>query len=272
MSLSKEQIARYEQMSVLQLREKLKKLNRKRKFLKSQKVDEILAKKTADKSDTIVQKHIDALQQKMDEIFKDLQELTDMKNGEYSQNEQILRTSIDETFEEMKERQLNELTELEIQHQAELLREKNRKLANVKHLENLSIILADNKQYVEAINVDNEARVLDESQKSERLDQIDMKYKTLKQSLLKKFSNEIKLLQEKLDIGLRMIMDQHNTQVKNAYKIAEVTIQSSLLKAINDAQNEVKRFDKNADISAKITKFVTDNAKKNGMTKNLTFD
>ncbi|OHS96555.1 hypothetical protein TRFO_37299 [Tritrichomonas foetus] len=259
-------------MDVQKLRAELKKSNKARTFLKSRKIDEILTKKLSDSIESIIQPIMNDLDKKLDDIFNELKEISEQKNEEYGHNEALLRQSIEDTFEEIKERQLNELKELEVQKRSELIRERKRMPPSVKHLRDLSVVLADHKKYEEAMNLDQEAEILQEREAEERIEQIEIKYRKLNESLFSRFAKELKSLQEKLDNGLNMIFDQHNNQLINAQKIAEVTVKSSLLNAINLANNKVNKNNKVAEITTRFTNFVTKKALDNGMSKNLTFE
>lgn len=262
----------YEEMSVIELRAELKKSNRNRTFELSRRINDILNNKLVNDYESTIQPIIDELGQKLDNAFQEFNEITDEKNGEYNQNESILRESIEDSFIEMRQRQLSEMTELEIQKRSELIREKKRSPSSVQQLISLSIKLADRQEFDKAIDVDHEAEILQQKEAEERLYQIELKYRKLTESLLQKFTLELNGLQGKLDSGLNVIQKQYQQQLLNAQKTLEITVKSSLLNSINTANSRVNKKEKQTEITSRINNFVIKKALENGMNKNLTFE
>lgn len=262
----------YEEMTVRDLRAELKKSNRNRTFDLSRKINDIINNKMTNEYESTIQPIMSDLGKKLDNTFQEFNEITNEKNGELNQNESILRESIEDSFEEMQQRQLLEFTELEIQKRSEIIREKKRSPSSVQQLISLSIKLADRQEFDKAIDADHEAEILQQKEADERLFQIELKYKKLTDSLLQKFALELKGLQDKLDSGLGIIQKQYQQQLLNAQKSVEITVKSSLLNSINLANAKVNKKEKQTEITSRLNNFVIKKAIENGMNKNLTFD
>lgn len=262
----------YEEMTVRDLRAELKKSNRNRTFDLSRKINDIINNKMTNEYESTIQPIMSDLGKKLDNTFQEFNEITNEKNGELNQNESILRESIEDSFEEMQQRQLSEFTELEIQKRSEIIREKKRSPSSVQQLISLSIKLADRQEFDKAIDADHEAEILQQKEADERLFQIELKYKKLTDSLLQKFALELKGLQDKLDSGLGIIQKQYQQQLLNAQKSVEITVKSSLLNSINLANAKVNKKEKQTEITSRLNNFVIKKAIENGMNKNLTFD
>lgn len=262
----------YEEMSLKDLRAELKKSNRNRTFDLSRKINDIINNKLVNDYESTIQPIMDELGKKLDNTFQEFNEITDEKNSEFNQNESLLRESIEDSFAEMRQRQLSEMTELEIQKRSELIREKKRSPSSVQQLISLSIKLADRQEFDKAIDVDHEAEILQQKEADERLYQIELKYKKLTDSLLQKFTLELNGLQGKLDSGMNIIQKQYQQQILNAQKTVEITVKSSLLNSINLANSKVNKKEKQTEITSRLNNFVIKKALENGMSKNLTFE
>lgn len=262
----------YEEMSLKDLRAELKKSNRNRTFDLSRKINDIINNKLVNDYESTIQPIMDELGKKLDSTFQEFNEITDEKNSEFNQNESLLRESIEDSFAEMRQRQLSEMTELEIQKRSELIREKKRSPSSVQQLISLSIKLADRQEFDKAIDVDHEAEILQQKEADERLYQIELKYKKLTDSLLQKFTLELNGLQGKLDSGMNIIQKQYQQQILNAQKTVEITVKSSLLNSINLANSKVNKKEKQTEITSRLNNFVIKKALENGMSKNLTFE
>ena len=261
-----------EDMTVKELRAELKKSNRQRSFERSRMINDMINNKIANDYESTIQPIIDDLGHKLDSLFQELKNITNEKDGELNQNEYILRESIEDSFSEMRQRQLLEMTELEVEKKSELIREKKRSPSSVQQLISLSIKLADRQEFDKAIDADHEAELLQQKEAEERLYQIELKYKKLTDSLLQKFTLELNGLQGKLDSGLNMIQKQYQQQILNVQKSIEINVKSSLLNAINAANNQVNKKEKQTEITQRLKNFVIQKAMENGMTKNLTFE
>ncbi|KAK8890973.1 hypothetical protein M9Y10_028174 [Tritrichomonas musculus] len=261
-----------EDMTVKELRAELKKSNRQRSFERSRMINDMINNKIANDYESTIQPIIDDLGHKLDSLFQELKNITNEKDGELNQNEYILRESIEDSFSEMRQRQLLEMTELEVEKKSELIREKKRSPSSVQQLISLSIKLADRQEFDKAIDADHEAELLQQKEAEERLYQIELKYKKLTDSLLQKFTLELNGLQGKLDSGLNMIQKQYQQQILNVQKSIEINVKSSLLNAINAANNQVNKKEKQTEITQRLNNFVIQKAMENGMTKNLTFE
>ena len=261
-----------EDMTVKELRAELKKSNRQRSFERSRMINDMINNKIANDYESTIQPIIDDLGHKLDSLFQELKNITNEKDGELNQNEYILRESIEDSFSEMRQRQLLEMTELEVEKKSELIREKKRSPSSVQQLISLLIKLADRQEFDKAIDADHEAELLQQKEAEERLYQIELKYKKLTDSLLQKFTLELNGLQGKLDSGLNMIQKQYQQQILNVQKSIEINVKSSLLNAINAANNQVNKKEKQTEITQRLNNFVIQKAMENGMTKNLTFE
>lgn len=261
-----------EDMTLKELRAELKKSNRQRSFERSRMINDMINNKIANDYESTIQPIIDDLGHKLDSLFQELKNITNEKDGELNQNEYILRESIEDSFSEMRQRQLLEMTELEVEKKSELIREKKRSPSSVQQLISLSIKLADRQEFDKAIDADHEAELLQQKEAEERLYQIELKYKKLTDSLLQKFTLELNGLQGKLDSGLNMIQKQYQQQILNVQKSIEINVKSSLLNAINAANNQVNKKEKQTEITQRLNNFVIQKAMENGMTKNLTFE
>ena len=270
--LTDEEREKCESMSIEKLRKYLKDSNKSRTFEKSRQINEIIHKRLHSDVEGALKPIMESLDGDIKKAFAEYKAACDEYAEEFKQREQYLRLGIDDTFGEMVERHIADLKELEIQCGLEALREERRTPAIVKLLTKISIHLADREEYDQAISIDREATEAGEKEAAERANAIKLKYSKLRKTMADRFEKEIRLLEERLEKGLAAVDDQYAGEIKIQQKQCSCAVQRLLLAAINKATSQVRKKDKQAEITTRLTDFVRKRVAEFGMNRKLLFD
>lgn len=192
--------------------------------------------------------------------------------SEFKEREDDLRETVDDSFSDLQDRQLQLLAELELFHKQENVRAATRSTANVFSLEQISIYLADQEEFDRAISISRQAEVLQRSETKDRQRDLEVRVGLLAQSLLAKFEKEIQLLEERLVKGLQGIHEQLAVEVQIQQKQVSGAIQRLTLDAIRDANRHVKKKERESEINTRITNFARTKVQEFGMNRNFAFD
>jgi hypothetical protein len=192
--------------------------------------------------------------------------------SEFKQREDDLREMVDDSFTDLQNRQLQLLTELELFHKQETVRAAKRETANVVSLQRVSVYLADQEEFDKAISISKEAVELQRTETGERQRDLDTRVALLSRGLLAKFEKEIRLLEERLTKGLQGIQEQLADEVQAQQKQLSVTIQRITLDAIHQANRQIKKKERESEVSTRITDFARTTVREFGMSRNLAFE
>lgn len=261
-----------ESMSIEELRKYLKESNKSRTFEKSRQINEIIHKRLHSGVEDALKPIMESLDRDVKKAYEEFKAACDEYTEEFRQREQYLRLGIDDTFAEMRERHINDLTELETLCGLEALHEERRTPAIVKLLTKISIHLADREEYDQAISMDREATEAGEKEAAERAAAIQIKYGKLRRTLADRFEKEIRLLEERLVKGLASVDEQLAGEIKIQQRQFSCAVQRLLLAAINKATSQVGKKDKQAEITTRLTDFVRKRAMEYGMNRKLLFE
>lgn len=262
----------YSTMSIENLRAALKESNKKRQFERSREINKIIKDKQQSNKENTIQPILQRLDEQLTECFEEYKSICQQLAEDFTQREQYHRLAIDNAFLELKEKQLNDFTELEIQRGLECQKEHNRQSANVKLLTKVSEWLADRELYDDAIDMDNEATKLNETEAVKRVESQEKKYSVLEANLLRRFEREFQLLEERLSNGLATLADQKESEFKTQQKQCSCAVQRLLLAAVNDGIKKIGKKDKQTEITTRVTNFVKKRALEFGMNSKLLFD
>lgn len=270
--LTDEEREELQNMSVEDLRKELARSNKERTINKSKEIDAIIQEKTKSGIDGVIKEAKQKLEEEITAKFEDYHVLVDQYQTEFEQRYLLLRQTINDSFLEMKERHISQFTEMKIEKEAEDLHAEKWESSQVRELRLLSTHLADTKDYEKAAKVDVEADELlfKESEETKRLNKL--QYNKKKSQLFEQFAKELAMLEERLEKGNDALRSQLDHDILVAQKQLEVTVQSLLLDTINQSNKQVKRKDKQTEISTKLTQFVRTKAQKEGMNRKLLFD
>jgi hypothetical protein len=261
-----------EQREILKLRRELRELNRKRDFQSSKDLHQQIRDLCHSNEKEAVDAVLKPLGEEIARTFDEHRMVVGQLEEEFRTREGYLRQSIDDSFDEMGERHVQVLTELELLSAQESIRAELRETSNVTILQRISVYLADMAEFDQAMATINEADAVQRSETSDRKRTLEIRVGTITAHVLAKFDREIALLEDRLAKGLKGISDQLDAEIGIQQKQCSVTIQRTMLQATHQAIKQVGKKGKETEISAKITQFTRTRAVKNGMNEKLAFD
>lgn len=272
MALTPEEIQHYHECDIFELRRDLKESNKKRTFARSQAIDKIIKERSSSEIDTAIKSVLNKLDKELNDAFSLHKDSVDQTNEEFKKNEDLLRLTIDDSFAELKERQLKSLTDVEFQKESDLIREDRRETSSVIELRRLATVYADQGDFERAMKVDNEADAIHAAETEEQLKRAQIKYQKRVDQLFIQFGTEIDVLETRLKKGLDSLNAKKIDELTNIQKNTSVVVQRLLLSAINDTNKKVKKIELQSEISNRLTNFVRKKATENGMNRKLQFD
>lgn len=272
MALTPEEIQHYHECDIIELRRDLKESNKKRTFARSQAIDKIIKERSSSEIDTAISSVLKKLDKELNDAFSLHQDSVEQTIEEFKKNEDLLRLTIDDSFAELKERQLKSLTDVEFQKESDLIREDRRETSTVIELRRLATVYADQGDFERAMKVDNEADVIHAAETEEQLKKAQTRYQKRVDQLFIQFGTEIDVLETRLKKGLDSLNAKRIDELNNIQKNTSVVVQRLLLSAINDTNKKVKKIELQSEISNRLTNFVRKKATENGMNRKLQFD
>ena len=272
MALTPEEIQHYHECDIIELRRDLKESNRKRTFARSQAIDKIIKERSSSEIDTAINSIEKKLNKELNDAFSLHRDSVEQTIEEFKKNEDLLRLTIDDSFAELKERQMKSLTDVEFQKESELIREDRRETSTVLELRRLATVYADQGDFERAMKVDNEADEMHAAETEEQIKRALVRYQKRVEQLFIQFGTEIDVLETRLKKGLESLNAKKIDELANIQKNTSVVVQRLLLSAINDTNKRVKKIELQSEISNRLTNFVKKKATENGMNRKLQFD
>ncbi|KAH0791922.1 hypothetical protein GPJ56_004106 [Histomonas meleagridis] len=178
--------------------------------------------------------------------------------------EKRIRVDTENTFEQMKARHIEELTDIETEKEVEKLREKRRVSQEVYDLWRQSQKLASVDEIEDAMKTKAQADSLQVQQGEERQEKVEMKYSKIIRQVLDKQKKEIEGLQKKLVSLLdeaEAVMEKEQMEQK---KKVGVFVQYALNKAITDGTKQLSNKKMRMTVTNELTAFVKKLLKENG--------
>ncbi|OHS93799.1 hypothetical protein TRFO_02309 [Tritrichomonas foetus] len=272
MALTPEEVQHYYECDIIELRRDLKDSNKKRTFARSKALDKIIKERSSSEVDTSIQTVLKKLDKDLDDVFVKHEEGVQQIDEEYKNKENLLRLTIDDSFAELKERQLKSLTDVEVQKESELLREDRRETSAVYQLRLLATRYADQGDFERAMKVDNEANEMHARETEDQTKRTNIRFQKRVDQLLIQFGTEIDVLENRLKKGLDSLEIQKHGEIVNQQKTTSVAVQRLLLASINETNKKVKKIELQGEISNRLTNFVRKKANENGMNRKLQYD
>ena len=272
MALSPEEIEQYQTCDIALVRKALKESNMKRTFQRSKELDKIIKSRSSTNYDQAINESLQKLDKDLDDTFSRHEESIEQIDDEYKNKENLLRLTIDDSFAELKERQLQSLVDIEVQKESELIRENKRETSTVYQLRLLATRYADQGDFDNAMKIDEEADQIHKQEVLQQSEKTIKSYDKRKNQLLTQFGTEIDVLESRLKKGLLALQNQRNTEIVNQQKTTAALVQRQLLAAINETNKKVKKIEMQSDITNKLTNFVRNKASEKGMNRKLQYD
>lgn len=271
MELSQQEKDAYYEMSIGDLRKEIKLLNQKHEFAKSKAITEILERKTSG-DEAALRSYLASLTSRVDAVFIEFNEKIEELEEEFKQRENYLRFTIDDSFKELKQKQLKALTEIEKKKELSILRESERESAKVMQMRQMAVKLADRGEFEEAMRIDGIAKEQRERETQEGVLTVQRKYEGITEKALSQFTMEIRVLEDKFFKGIDLLQRQLDHEVYTAQKQTAIAVRRVLRSAINEATKLFKRKPQCIDLPGRLTTLVTNRAIKYGMNHRLQFE
>lgn len=257
---------------ILELRKRLFEANKNREFDESRKIAEEIRNLTQVDIEVALQPTLRDLDEEMNTMFDTLKVTLEQLRAEYDDRIYCLRLDTDKSFNEIKERQLQEYVELETERQSEILRAQTRLSSKVQTLYKMSTNLANRGEFDKAESISREADDLHQIEFEESVRRLGIRFHIREEKMLQQFTVELNVLKNRLDKSLLQLQMQYEHDERTSKQTAEVTIRRLLLKHINKANEMVGRKDKQTEVNTRLTRFVRKKANENGMNRKLLFD
>ena len=270
--LTKEELDEYKTYDIAELRKLLKDSNQKRTFKKSKQIDRILKSKTTMNYDDAVSSGKKQLDSKFAQIFSVHNDQISQIEEDFKKNELNLRRSINDSFQEMKDRQLQSWIKVEAQKSSELKREKARSNSTIKSLQKIAVSYADQGEYEKAIMADNEAQALQQEEALLQTRQTEIAYSKRFSQLQAQFGLEIDVLESRLNKGFEGINQQKLDEIRKCQNNTSAAIQRAVISIINSTKSKVPKVETQADIATSLTMYAKKKATENGMNRQFQFD
>jgi hypothetical protein len=257
---------------IAELRAIFRQSNQERKFQRSREIHTLIQSKLYAASQEAVDQATKDLTVQLRTTFTEFNTALSQTKTEFKQRENYHREAIDDSFAELTARQLTQFTELEIEMRADKLRESHRQSFNVRDLNRISVVLANRAEFDGAVAVEKAGASLARIEQDDRFRELKLTQDKLRRNLYVQFDTEIQVLEERLLKGLQGIQDQMNIEIKSHQRQCAVAVQTVLLRSIHDTIKKVGKREKDADITARLTRHARNEAQKYGMNRKLTFD
>lgn len=264
--LSAEERQHYTGMSVTELEREIRRLNENRMFTKSKEVANILKSRKSKISRTNSETLIKETLKKVDNIFIEYNFTLEELELYFKSREMNLRETIDLSFTELKERQQNILIELTVNKELEALKAKDRVPCEVRKMRALAVRLANLGKFDEASELDKSADAKLESERQLFVANTIQKHDSLIKKTMKRFENEIAVLDEKLRNGMAELQRQLDREIHILQTNASISVRKIVKLSINGAAKTNTPVQ-----SSLLTKSVTDRIAKYGMNENFQF-
>lgn len=171
-------------------------------------------------------------------------------NDEMEDTQFALRTAINKQFEVLKARHIRALTQLEIDRDVELLREKNRPSAEEGRSTKAAMILAKSELFAEARALRISMQKDKEEELVRRSKNVNDKYDKAVRNLNTKHAEELGKLQEELELRLKALEMEHNDRERVLEKTLNVFVKHILQKSIVEVSDKFARHPKRSHISS----------------------
>lgn len=270
--LTKEELDEYKTYDIAELRKLLKDSNQKRTFKKSKQIDKILKSKTTMNYDDAISSGKKQLDSKFAQIFSVHNDQISQIEEDFKKNELNLRRSINDSFQEMKDRQLQSWIKVQAQKSSELKREKARSNSTIKSLQKIAVSYADQGEYEKAIMADNEAQALQQEEALLQTRQTEIAYSKRFSQLQAQFGLEIDVLESRLNKGFEGINQQKLDEIRKCQNNTSAAIQRAVISIINSTKSKVPKVEAQADITTSLTMYAKKKATENGMNRQFQFD
>ena len=271
MELSQEEKDAYFEKSIGELRKEIRTLNQKHEFARSKAITEILERKTCGDEQSF-RAYLASLTSKVDAVFVEFNDRIEELEEEFKQRENYLRFQIDDSFKELKQKQLASLTEIETKRELAIRRENERESAGVVQLRQMAVKLADRGEFEEAMRVDGIAKEQRERETQEGIMTVSRRFDGITEKALAQFTMEIRVLEEKFFKGIDLLQRQLDHEVYTSQKQTAIAVRRVLRTAINEATKIFKRKPQCIDLPGRLTTLVTNRAIRYGMNHRLQFE
>lgn len=226
-------------------------------YEKAKKVQAVINERKIEDINGIIQECKEKIDQKIDEIENELQRKREIVNIQYKFKELDISEKMDNAFQILQERHLEELASIEKQKALGYVRAIHKPIKESRELLAQSKRLAENDDFDGAVKIREKSRKVKEEVIQVRKDQVNQKYELMRKQLYSKQKNDLQILSEKLHSALNKNELEKLESLKAQDKLAKNTIVFHQQRILGEMIQKVRSKDNKLEMSDQINKFLS---------------
>ena len=227
-------IEKYQGKTVDEIQKERRQLVEELNFEEADQIDKYLSTISKDGDNNFINKLKEALSSQLDKIFSLYDENIDQIQKDTANKIQEYKIQVNNTFQQMKEKHINQLTTIDIEKSLHIEKAKNRKVAKAIEFEKQAKFAASNHKIPEAILLRDQSIKAKEAGIKQHLKETHQHFEKLLQRTIIKQQTELDSLSQTLLTSITNVEMKEKSNIRILQKKVVVAVKNLLSRAISE--------------------------------------